>query len=215
MPPAGGKSKMPIVLGAAIVLAGGAIAAALVIKSGSGGGGGGSDHGTTPPPAADAAIVTPPLSIDAAVTPDHPLPPEVVVRLTITPKNATVWDVDSNAAENAKGGSFKVTPGHGLRHYAIRANGYDEALLEFVPDQALIERKIELAKIGTTPPPRVDAGVPVVKADAAVVVTPPDAAMVVTPVDAAQVHVPPPDAHVPDDCPEIPCIKAFPDAAPQ
>nr|HEX4313514.1 serine/threonine-protein kinase [Kofleriaceae bacterium] len=211
--PATGKSKAPMLIGVAIVVAGGAIAAALVLK------GGGGSTGTTNGSGSNAVALgsgsgsSMPTTAPVDAAPQPPaLPAEVVVTLDSTPKGAEVYDFDKKALVGTTPATFHVTPGHELRHFTVKMRGYTEELVELVPEQAEIKPPLVTLKRGTgtvtvqTLPKVVDAGVPLQAIDAAAA-APPDAAVVVpAAVDAAIKKNPD------DDCPEIPCLKAMPDA---
>jgi hypothetical protein len=144
------------------------------------------------------------------------------VTIESTPKGAQVFDFDNKALVGTTPAKFHVDPSHHLRHYTVKLAGFNEEVVELVPEKSPIDQQVTLkrgASVANIPtgnnnnPPHVDAGVAVVPPpvpDAAVTVAaPPDAAVVVVaPAVDAAVHVTPP----PDDCPDIPCIKAFPDA---
>ena len=196
-------SRWPWIAGAAVVLAAGAVVAVLVTRDDSAtppAGGGGSQLAVTP----DAATVAPPPpAIDAA-----PLPAEVVFTIESRPRGAEITDLATKSVLGKTPLSFKLTPSHTARQFALRMRGYNDAVVEVVPNQPKLAHHEKLVK-GTQripaagsatrppdsppPPPSVDAG-----SEQPPVEPPP------SPVDAGAPQAPPPSIDAAPKGPKLP-----------
>ena len=134
------------------------------------------------------------------------------------PAKADIIDVDGgNASVGKTPATFHVTPSHTIRHYIIRVRGYADGEIQLVPEVQHIEKTVTLDKAGTivvhadagVAAPALDAKATPMSIDAAIAQPPPaiDAAAPPPQIDAAVRATPNP---CPD--PDMPCLKAFPDA---
>ena len=219
------KSKLPLVIGAAIIVAGGAITAAVMLSGGHG--------GSTPTPpgpgtASNAPVggpLPPPVAIDAGVNLGPPLPQDVLVTIESTPENAEVHDLSGAIVGRTPWKHHYPGDRNGLQ-FLIHLKGYNDFTVNADLDKPESKTDVTLVKgnevqhlvpkppigpgsnVAKPPPVTVDAGVPVTTPNPLV----PDAAVAPVPVPppvtvdaAAQPHTPAPC--VPD--PMGGCLKTF------
>jgi serine/threonine-protein kinase len=195
------KSKLPLIIGGGVVLAAGAVVAIVL----------GMKSGEKPQPSAASgspaiAVATPdastPPPIDAPAVELPPLPPKVVLSIDSKPRGAEIVDLGSKTAVGKTPLSFSVNPSHSPRQFALRLKGYNDALVEVVPNKPKLEATEKLVRGAAVAVP---AGSAVVRPPdgSGSSVTPP------TPVDAgAPVRPPRPvDPGCLDDDDLTPCIK--------
>jgi len=144
------KSKLPLILAVLVILGGGAAAGIYFATRNSGDAPKQAaviaDAGAVVADAAATAVVPAPVAIDAgtAQTVEPPLPKQVTIHLDSVPSNAVI-DVGDNKVHHTPL-TFKVPGSHDKRQFAFRLNGYQEAMIELVPDQADITYKETLIK---------------------------------------------------------------------
>jgi hypothetical protein len=161
------KSRLPMILGAAI-LAGGAAAAAAVMATRGG--------GTAPTPAPGSASGAPPVvsapatppttpttPVSTPPTPPPPTPPAEVplafertqIRLDSAPSKADVLDPASGKVIGHTPFSFTLPASHKPRQFGLHRGGYVDALVEIVPDRPKIEYTEPLERGAATSRPPV------------------------------------------------------------
>jgi serine/threonine protein kinase len=213
------KSKLPLVLGAALLVAGAGLAAAFVATRGGGDTGGSGQASSAPPgnpvpPVAPAGTPTPPTALPG--TPAGP--PSLAfawaqVRILSVPPGADVKDLTLDKVIGRTPFSFKLKPSRTARQFELHRKGYFDSVLEIMPDREKIEATVKLERgagrkdprspvgsAGKTEPPPTEPGdlkVPLPgdgSGSAVKQTTPP----------------PPPD----DDCGDPPCLKRDPSRPP-
>ena len=239
------KSKLPMLIAVLVILGGGAAAGIYVVKSRQSptppvsepsGSQVASNGPVTPPVGSNGSngsnvAGNPPVPVDAGVaTVEAPLPAKVKIHLDSSPQGATV-DV-GDGLTHVTPLAFTITPkSRDPRRFSIKLKGYQEALVEIIPDQPEITYKETLIKstgagnvapvIHQVPhtPPGTGSGSQVVShtgsagsGSAIGVVTHPDP--VPSPPDAGvkvEHTTPPPPPCMPDpNDPNGGCLKSFP-----
>ena len=204
------KSKLPMLLAVLVILGGGAAAGIYMVTR---------DKGEAKPvvaepsgsaPGSQVAAVTPPVTpppvvVDAGVaTVEAPVPAKVTIHLDSRPSGATIDVGDGRAHKTPL--TFKIAGSHEPRRFSLTMNGFQEALVEIVPDQEDIkytETLIKGAGGGTAPVvhqvPRTNPGT--VSAGSAAPSTGPVTGPVTGPTTKPDPQTKPPDVKPPDITP--------------
>jgi serine/threonine protein kinase len=143
------KSKLPMIIGAAVLVGGAAAAAAVLATRGGGSApapGPGSASGgpvaaaPTTPQSPTAPTAAPPVHTPPAAPALPPLTFErTQIRLDSAPSKAEVRDPASGKVIGHTPFSFTLPASHNPRQFALHRNGYVDALVEIVPDQPKFE----------------------------------------------------------------------------
>jgi serine/threonine protein kinase len=231
----GGKSKLPLILGALIVLGAGGVAAYFATRSssdpttqgsndvpsgsapGSQGsqlaGGNNPGSATVPPP--DAAVATPDLPA---------LPDRVKIKLGSSPTGADVKDLAKNRPLGKTPVTLDVKGSREAISLSITKKGYSDLIIDLTPDKSFdYTVPLEKGASGTTPTRKV-----VGAGSGSATTKPPDGPTTKPDTGSATPQIKPPDTKPPDtkppdtkppdtkppeeDCPpeEMPCLKKFP-----
>ncbi len=194
------KSKLPLIIGGGVVLAAGAVVAIVLAMKGG-------DKKPEPNPASGSpavAVTTPdaatPPPGDASAVELPPLPAKVVLSIDSKPRGAEITDLASKVPVGKTPLSFNVNPSHTPRQFALRLKGYNDSLVEVVPNKPKLEVNEKLVRGAAV-------AVPVGS-----VVRPPDgsgSSVTPTPLDAGAPVRParPVDPGCLDDDDLTPCIK--------
>ena len=159
-----GKSKLPMLITILVILGGGAAAGIYVVKSRQSstppvsepsGSAVASNVGSNPVPVgsngSNVAANPPPVPLDAGVaTVEAPLPKKAAIHLDSVPSGALL-DVGDGIVHHTPL-NFTIDGSHKARQFSIKLAGYQEAMIEIVPDQAEImytEKLIKGAGSGT------------------------------------------------------------------
>jgi eukaryotic-like serine/threonine-protein kinase len=172
-PPAG-RSKLALAVAAGLVVAGGALAAAIALTRG----GDMPAKESTPSAAPPIAAVTP---ADAAPAAAAALP-ESLITIESTPRDASIIDLTTNQAVGKTPLTFKLKGSHEPRRFQLALAGYQDLIVELVPDSPKQVFAKKLVKVAAAKAPPRDAG-------------------------ATAPPPPPPPPDDKEDCEDPPCIK--------
>jgi len=135
------RSKLPLVIGAAVLVGGGAIAAVLALRGGGDSPVTGEGTGVAAGSAAVVAPVEPPASPPSPPpqpTPD-PVPAQVEIVFASEPRGAVVTDLANDRVLGPTPQRFKVAGSTAPRQFKFTLKGYADSTVELVPNRALIE----------------------------------------------------------------------------
>jgi serine/threonine-protein kinase len=201
------RSLAPFIAAGVILVAGGAIAAYLLTRGpktpapGPGSGSAVASGSAAAPVGSGSAVVTPPTP--PTPPPLAPVPAEVKLRLLTKPKKAAVFLLEPKG-ETRIGTTpltYDVAGSHEPVRFAIRLKGYQDKVIQLVPDHTPIEWSTDLEKGTSTGAAKIEVVEPgAVKSPGDVKTKPPDdKPPEVKPPDDKPPEVKPPD----DEPPEV------------
>ena len=133
--PPGGKSKLPLILGAVVACA--ALGAGAFVMFG-----GKKDTPAAPPPAGSGSVagsaVTPP--------PEVPLPPRVTISIDSVPQGAEIYDMTLKQAVGNTPFEFELPGSRDPRRYTIKLAGYGGKAIELLPVEN-VQYTVQLKKV--------------------------------------------------------------------
>jgi eukaryotic-like serine/threonine-protein kinase len=172
-PPAG-RSKLPLAVAAGLVVAGGAIAVAIALTRGDG-------ETPAPAPAAAPPTIAAATPVDAAPAATTAALPESLITIESTPRDANIVDLTTNESIGKTPLTFRLKGSHDPRRFQLALAGYQDLIVELVPDSPKQVFAKKLVKVV--------AGVKPQRPGSTIAAPPP----------------PPPDDK--EDCEDPPCIK--------
>ena len=216
----GGRSKLPLILGAIVVLGVGGAAAFFATR----GKGGDTEQGSNTPsgsapgsqvagigpgsatiPQPDAAVTTPP-------PPDlPPLPDRVKIKLGSNPKGADVKDLAKNRPLGKTPVTLDVKGSREPISLSITMKGYSDLIIDLTPDKSFdYVVPLEKGESGATPTRKVvgtgSGSTPTIKPPETGSAKPPETGSAKPPETGSAKK--PPEEECPD--PDMPCLKKFP-----